>query len=361
MANNFKFTGEMYFPKPDAKRPFVRTFSKNNRKMASLNLGIKASNSNMAFVEMFGVKNNVIQTTNTDNERIEVNWEDRFDEDVVNSVAFYRKYTVDLGEGFDRRVFITEYDTIEYLKDNLGKYEGKVCITGQMNKEWYKDRYYDKFRVGNIYAVAPESKNKLEVSMDIYFDKDSIDESDFKKEKRIYLNAHILQYISKDEGNKFMPQQFVLDGNKLDFENETHVKLFDYRKKYMTTNKKTVVRMLWDITYINGADTVDFDESQLTTTQKEQVELGLATVDSFKPSGDIFGNRVNEFRLFKPNPIKDYANGIVDTEMKISEFEEQLYVPNAVEEKLADVIAKSKDEDVSESEELTVDEDDLFS
>jgi hypothetical protein len=366
---NFKFTGEMIFPKVDAKKPFVKTFSGGADKktpMASLNLGIKASDNNMAFVEMFGSVQKVVKTMNTDNEKIEFPWDDRFDEEIIKTIANYKKITVDLGEEIGRKDFVSEYDAILYLKDTLGKYKGKVCITGQMEKQWYKDRYYDKFKIQNVYAVDSDAKNKFTLTVDVYYAKDGMDDKDFKKESRIYLDGYIKQYINKDEGTKFVPQQFVLDGSKVDFNNEKHVAQFDYRKKYMSTDKKTVVHMLWDVNYLNGADTVDFDESQLTKAQKEQVELGLATVESFKPRGDIYGDRVSEFRLSKPNLTGDFADGLVDTELKISEFEEQLYIPNATEEKLEDVVKKAeKKEEVKEETkqepEPEIDDEDLFS
>lgn len=360
---NFKFIGEMIFPKVDAKKPFVKTFSGGADKktpMATLNLGIKASDNNMAFVEMFGMVQKVIKTMNTDNEKIEFPWDDRFDEEIIKTVANYKKITVDLGEELGRKDFVSEYDAILYLKDALGIYKGKVCITGQMEKQWYKDRYYDKFKIQNVYAVDSDVRNKFTLTADIYYTKDSIDKRDFKKEKRIYLDGYIKQYINKDEGTKFIPQQFVLDGSKIDFDNEKHVALFDYREKYMTTDKKTVVHMLWDVNYLNGADTVDFDESQLTKAQREQVELGLATVESFKPRGDIYGDRVLEYRLSKPNLTGNFADGIIDTELKISEFEEQLYIPNATEEKLEDVVKKAEVK-AEIKEELQIDDDDLFS
>ena len=361
---NFKFTGEMIFPKVNAKRPFVRKFSGGADKktpMAALNLGIKASDNNMAFVEMFGMEQKIIKTMNTDNEKIEFPWEDRFDEEIIKTVANYKKITVDLGGELGRKDFVSEYDAILYLKDALGTYKGKVCITGQMEKQWYKDRYYDKFKIQNVYAVDADVKNKFTLTVDIYYTKGSIDDKDFKKESRIYLDGYIKQYINKDEGTRFIPQQFVLDGNKVDFENEKHVAQFDYRKKYMSTDKKTVVHMLWDVNYLNGADTVDFDESQLTKAQKEQVELGLATVESFKPRGDIYGDRVSEFRLSKPNLKGDFADGLVDTELKVFEFEEQLYVPNATEEKLEDVVKKAEAKAEVKAEEPQIDDDDLFS
>jgi hypothetical protein len=357
----FKFTGDILFPKTDAAKPFIKLFSGGEDKktpMASLNLGIKAGDNNLAFIEMFGMVQKKIFSMNSENEKIEINWDDRFDKDSIKTVANYKKFTIDLGEGFERQDFISAYDAVLYLKENLGKYKGKVCITGQWVKQWYKDRYYDKFQAQNFYAVADDTKNKLALTVDIYYDKNGLDDKDFKKENRIYLDGYIKQYINKDEKSKFIPQQFVLDGTKMDFTNDKHVKLFDYRKKFMSTDKKTVVHMQWDVTYLNGADTVEFTEDQLTKSQKEQVELGLATVESFKPRGDIYGDRVSEFRLSKPNLVGDFTDGLVDTELTIKEFTEQIYTPIAKEEKLDDVVKKA--EEKTNKGDLQVDEEDLF-
>lgn len=357
---NFRFVGDILYPKDNSPKPFVKTFlggNNNNTSMAILNLGLKASENNLAFVELFGSVQSVIKTLNNNNEKIEVDWNDRFNESIVKDIPFFKKYIIDLGEGFERQEFIAPYDAIIYLKDNLPKYKGKLLVTGQWVKQPYNGKFYDKFQAQNFYAVSDDTKNKLTITVDIYYNKNSVDDRDFKSEKRIYLDGYIKQYINKEEGIKYLPQQFVLDGSKINFNDEKHVKLFDYRRKYMTTDKKTVVHMLWDVNYFNGADIVEFDESQLTKAQKEQIELGLATIDTFKPKGNIYGNRVSEFRLIKPNLTGDFAEGIVDTEMTIKEFEDNIYIFNVTQESLDDVMNKPELTDGS----LTIDEEDLFS
>ena len=94
----FNFTGVASLPKADAKRPFVKEMEKNGRKMLSLNFGVKESDNNMAFVEAFDGEQSEIMTMNTDNEKIKIKWDDRFDEEVVKTVASDKKTTVDLGE-----------------------------------------------------------------------------------------------------------------------------------------------------------------------------------------------------------------------------------------------------------------------
>ena len=84
----FNFTGNVSLPKADAKRPFVKEIEKNNRKMLSLNFGIKESDNNMGFVEAFDGEQTEIMTMNAENEKITIKWEDRFDEEVVKTVAY---------------------------------------------------------------------------------------------------------------------------------------------------------------------------------------------------------------------------------------------------------------------------------
>lgn len=362
MAVRFNFTGTMMFPKKEAKRPFVKEMEKNGRKMLSMNFGIKESDNNMAFVEAFDGEQDVIKSKNTDNENIEIKWKDRFDEDVVSTVASYRRTTVDLGEDFGgRHEFITMYDAIEYMKENLPKYNGKVTVTGQMVKEPYNGKYFDKFKIQSVYAVDDDKKNRLLITADIYYNKNSIDMADWKTEKKIVLDGYIQQYINKDEGNKFIPQQFVFNATKYDENNEKHKQLLEYKLKYIDISKKTMQHLLWECVMLNGAETVEFDESQLTKAQKEQIELGVRTLNDFRPAGSIFGDRVTEYRLFDPKLVGDFADGLVDSGMSASEFEEEIYVM-ATDEKLDDVIKKAekKEEKVEIDSEPEVSEDDLF-
>ena len=93
----FNFVGTPVIPKQkaDTKRPFCKEMTKkddkgNKREMLSMTFGVKESDSNMAFVEAFDSKQDVIKTMNTDNEKLDVAWDDRFDEDIISQVANYR-------------------------------------------------------------------------------------------------------------------------------------------------------------------------------------------------------------------------------------------------------------------------------
>lgn len=383
--SRFSFCGTPVIPKQkaDTKRPFCKEISKKDektketKKMLSMTFGIKETDMNMAFVEAFDSQQKVIKTMDVDNEKMDVDWDDRFDEDIIEKVANYRKYIVDLGdEHGGRQEFITAYDMIEHLREYLPNYDGRVVVTGQFTRDWYakKKTYFSKFRIQNVFAAPEEKKNRLLLTMDLFYNKSSLDDSDFDENKKMTLDCYIEQYINKDEGRKYVPIQVVFSGAKYDLENEKHKKLFDYKMKYIKVKNKNMVHIPWEIVLLRGAEEAEFDESMLTDSQREQVELGIKSVDDFRPKGNIYGDHIDEFRLFEPKLEGNYADGVLECDDTADEFEEKIFVPAAdetmEEAKKNSKSAKSKskkDEDDDDEppfdkdeDKDDVDEEDLF-
>lgn len=128
---------------------------------------------------------------------------------------------------------------------------------------------------------------------------------------------------------------------------------------YIDIKNKNMCHLAWEAVLIRGAETIDFTYDMLTPAQKMQVDLGVRELDDFKPKNGVVGDKINEYRVFEPilkdmGKDDDFSNGIVELDMKMSEFEDEIYVPNAVEEKLEDVEekaekkAKKVDDDVPE-------------
>lgn len=363
--SRFSFCGTPVIPKQkaDTKRPFCKEITKKDektketKKMLSMTFGIKETDMNMAFVEAFDSQQKVIKTMDTDNEKLDVDWDDRFDEDIISKVASYRKYIVNLGDDHGgRQEFITAYDMIEHLREYLPDYDGRVVVTGQFTRDWYakKKMYFSKFRVQNVFAAPEERKNRLLLTMDLFYNKASLDDSDFDESKKMTLDCYIEQYINKDEGRKYVPIQVVFSGAKYDLENEKHKKLFDYKMKYIKVKNKNMVHIPWEIVLLRGAEEAEFDESMLTDSQREQVELGIKTVDDFRPKGNVYGDRIDEFRLFEPKLEGDYADGVLECDDTADEFEEKIYVP-AQDETMEEAKKNSKSSSKAKKDE---DEDD---
>ena len=361
ITSTFTFVGKQIIPKDSTARPLVHERIKDGAKMLSLNLGIRAGTSS-AYVELFGMERDVINTLDRDNKPYKVNWDERFDPEVINNVAGYRKHVIDLGDEFGGRTeFISSYDAILYLRKMLPSFNGRLIITGDFSKSWYakNQKYYDHFTVRNIYsAVGREAEDKLALRMDIFFNADSVDDADFDETKKIYLNGYVQQYVSAEKARKYFPHQFVLSSAQYDFDNPKDKKLFDYKMKYIYTNAKTMVHCLWDVDLLNGAEEVEFDESMLTEQQQEQIDLGLATIDDFRPTNRaILGERVTEYRLKLPRLKGEFASGLVDTEIKWSEFEEDVYSPAEIES-FDDIEKETKPKKKTKVAEIEDDDDD---
>ena len=339
--NKFNFCGEILIPK---RSPWIKREHKNYE-IISMNLGIKNGN-NCVYVTARDFKKEVIKTYNESNEPIEVDWNNRFDEDVVNSVRTSSRYTVNLDE---RKEFITQWDMIEYLESVLPFYEGAIVVTGRFVKRPYKERFFDEFQVHNVYAAGEKATPRFKMNLELYYNKDSIDTSNVKKDGKIYLNAYVPMWVGLDEGTKLMPQTLVFNTAIYDLENPMHKTQYELKMRELMVKSKTPVRMAWELVVINGAEEKEFDESCLTELQRKYVEAGLKTLEDYK-RGRVFGERVQEYRLFLPDLTGDFANGYVDSGYTAKEFEEAIYVPSR-DESFADIEKNTSKSDGSAYEE----------
>ena len=370
MSARFNFTGKLIVTdKPGEKGHYLRegkTKSKIPANYKSINVQVASDKNNRCFVELFGSEQDEIKTMDVNNSKINIDWADRFDEKVVKDVASYKKTVIKIGD--DRKEFISSYDAIEYFIEHLDELKDTdVTITGQRSKNLYQDKLSDRFQITGIYPASDDAIKRLNVSMDFYFNKDSFDATDWGKEHKLYINGWSEEYLSDLKDNRYVPQQLVFDCGKIDFENEKHRNLVNFRlsvlgceltkdnKISVKVRGKNVFKIGVQCTYVNGSEQVEFDESMLSELQKMAIELGANTIDDFKPKGSVYGNRVTIYKLrdFNMSKGSGYEDGYVDTETTMSEFDEKVWYPTEAES-VDDI-----DKDAEESESGDGD-DDLF-
>ena len=346
--------------------------TKGGDKYCSINLQVVQEKNNRGFVELFGVGGKPVMTMDKDNKKISVDWSDRFDEDAIKEVADFKKYSVGIGD--EKKKFIASYDAVKYIAEHIDELKGKtVVVTGQRKKNVYEGKISDRFEFSSLRTTDNEdSKNRLTVNMDLVFNKDSIDTADWKDEHKLLINGYALEYMSDVKENRYVPQQIVFDCSKVDFENEKHVKMVKFRLKMLgcdlDENNKVVVKLkakkLYQMgiitSFINGQEEVPFDESCLTEQQKEALELGLKTLDDFKPAGAVYGQRVVIYKLkdFDMRAEGKYTEGYIEVELTDDEFEEKLY---KIEEPASvNDLVDDNDELPFEDTKKEEDDDDLF-
>jgi hypothetical protein len=409
LYNTFEFIGQINIAKNKEKFHKVDKFDSGWEKH-TLNFAVKESNTNSVFVELQGglssVKQNKVVTfgkgtENVKGAKLEIPWSDRLKDETVDMVADFKKTVVDfttdkelkeaLGllryeirtleykdkltpdeqekltklrkeykeKAVDRHEFIHPYDAVIFLSSTLDTFkEYKFRVIGSVIMSAWNGKFYRRFEPSFIEIVDSETPAQLRATMDIFFAKDAVDEKDFKKDKKVYIEGYVMDYDNQSKKDVFFPQQFVINAQKIDFENEMHVKRFEYLKNKFNVTKKGVYHLQWLVNIFRGADKVEFTEKDLTAAQKEAIEFGLNKLEDFAPKGGMLGDNVYENRLIKPllvnvNEYNDFTNGAVESAYSVDDLE---YVPVQREEKKEEKKEEPKKEESKQEVEL----DDLF-
>lgn len=363
MQMRFSFVGDLDFNDMSAKVPFFREIKGDNPGV-SLNLVSIESKSNRAFCEMAGFKNDVLKFKDENKNEIEIPWSERFDENAIKKVPQYMKRVITVGDA--RHEFISDWDMITFIRDHVDELKGKKYqLVGQVKPNEYKGKIQNRFSVQNLFEVRDEEKKKeFKVTGEFFFNKDSIDTADFAKEAKIYINGWTLEYLDKDHPSVYLSKQLVFDCSKLDFDNENHVAILNYKLKQIgcayENGKITIPKLKKNkyykiaviCKYINGQEQIEFSEKDLNDNQRMAISLGISKLEDFKPNA-IYGDRVQIFKLVNFDLRGDYADGCVEE----SDFdEEQIYTPS--EEETVDQ-AFSEDS-MNAPEEATDDTESLF-
>ena len=385
----FNFTGILGRPKSD-KRPFVREGqTARMAKYKNMSLNIAVGRNNLGFVELMGVEGvkEELRCRGTNGDQLMIAWDDRFDPDVIRSVASTSRYTVGV-EGLERKEFLAPWDTIGYVQEHIEEMIGKrYTITGRVRRDVYRGAINNRFEINGIYPAKEDEKDRLIITGEAYFTSEDLDISDWKSEKKISLSAYTMEYMGKDEGRKLLMLPLVADFSKLPLENSKVKEWMSFvtegigvqLDETMTTaknvlKKKNVYKNNFIITYVNGAEEVEFNESMLTPWQRRRIAAGLATLDDCRPIGNVYGERtvIMRIRDFNSRSGGGYENGAVVDEMTMTEFRDAIYQPE-VEESAENVLSKGmnppvkeepkvkgKEDGLGKNEEDDIDIDDMF-
>ena len=332
----FNFIGTLVTPKNGF---LTETDSKfGTGKTSRLNFGIKVG-TNTEFCGLLDSPKDTIFSVDTDGDQMNIAWDDRTDPEVLAKIANYRKFRTNVGcEEGEIKEFAAGYDFIHYLANHLNDSGDQLNVSGTLSIRYdNKNTLRHNYNINSVWVRRPNEKGILGLLVPLTYWKDCVDKSDLKETGKITINGYVLQYINKEEGSKYLPISTVFDTTVYDMDNPNKKKAYEYKMPFVDIAKKTPHTMLWDVRVVNGAPEVEFDESQLTKMQRIQIELGEATLDDFRPRGQIYGSRISELRLCKPVFRDDFKDDMVDTGYKVSEFEDMIYTPTPKEESVADM------------------------
>lgn len=294
-----------------------------------------------------------------DGEKLEIPFSKRFDENYVAKVAEYRKFIVDLelpGKRYrlekaidkfkdgtitdeqmneigchtieevekalaesqkKRKEFLTAWDMAEYMQKvaNSDKIKDKLFkISGNYEIQYSakNDKYYRTFAPNRVYLASEDEMSISSANLDLFFDKNALDDSDFADTKKYHVNAKLRFYDGTYKGNFGCPITLTIDGNG----DEKKQKLAEGLKKKFAfpDDCEAEWRELGvKVDILDGVQRVELSEDMLTDEQRENIECGLITMEDIvkELGGNIYGDRVQDIVI--TGLARGFSKGSVDT------------------------------------------------
>ena len=284
-------------------------------------LGVDCGNGNMVYGEMrggfFPDDDNILRGFSKDDKdddgkskQVEIAWEDRFDEELLDTIADTSFITVGVEKDVKGKTvykkFLSAYDAVEYLNEHLE--DGMtVNVKGNIGYSEYEDNVAVKKEITSIVLskVEDEADFKATFTQTILLGFDSIGKKDPEK-NTISLNAYVVDYVGKPK----------IDGKKVEIKkNITYPKMFEVAindnpeitakmlQKFFKVKKKGSINVLTVMgNLIEGAAIVNITDDDIPDDIKELIEMGLYSEEEAKAKCAVGGNnRERRMVIIKPD------------------------------------------------------------
>lgn len=362
-ASSFSLIGEAkvndYTYKIDAKS------EKSSWIYNSLNLGVDCGEKHgTVYVELMGgysdERENVIYAHGKDDDgnedwskQIIVDWEDRFDESVLEEVGDSSFLTVGLekttaGKTYYKK-FLSAYDAIAYIQEHLT--DGTVVnIRGRLQYSIYNDVTQVRKTIQSIVlsSVDEPSKYRANFTQSILLDKESASLKKIDKDKGVmYVDARVLDYVKELNGVEIKGQYPF--AKQFEFEVDlTNPELCKKVVDKVFKVKKGITQITFDGDFIEGGATVTATMDDVPDDIKDLIAIGVYTEEEALEKCSASGSRERRMVLRKPH-IKLVGEDKIPTLQKF----EQKYT----EDDLAIDLGGDEDENPFDEEEDSSDDD----
>jgi len=326
----------------------------------SLNLGVDCGEKHgYVYAEMMGgysdERDNIIYvhgkkedgSDDFDN-RFEIDWDDRFNEDILETIGDLCFVTVglektDKGKTFPKK-FLSEYDAIAYVKKHLTE-DMVINVRGSLKYSIYNEKTQIRKSINSIFlsSVDDPSKYKATFTQSILLDKDSVSQKNFDKDKGVmYVDARVLDYLKELNGVEIRSQypyhiQFEFE---MPSDQSACKKIMDKVFKV----KKGVTQMTFDGDFIEGGATVTATIDDIPEDIKALIDVVFTEEEALAKCSSN-GSRERRMVLRKPS-VK--MAGDDDNKVPVLQKFEERYTE---EDLVIDGLTKDEDEDVAPWEE----------
>lgn len=364
MANTFSFVGKISRKKENA---FVEKTFDSGWVINELNLTMTCGD-NVQFLRASGgmwddkhtSKNGVMTMKHNENgadEKTTIKWEERFDPDVVASVANYKTFTVDTeiakvreeikasgdqaaidASNKKHKIFITAIDFVKWLDKVTSNEKTKDWVwkvTGEVEYSFSKGKYYRNFVPKRVYHVDPTTEPQCMGTIKTFFSEGCVDDED---ENNILFNVYTQYYDQQYKKNCFAPMPIVIA--------KDHPKAQGFTKIYNKIESDEVRELGVNVVYINGSQKVAITEDMLTEEQKELLDMNMITMDDIrKEIGDtVYGDKKTEIRT--EGLSRGYTSGSKETAFVADDLTRIPSKDEPVEEENVDVDIFNEEDDI---------------
>lgn len=237
--------------------------------------------------------------------QIQVAWEDRFDDKILETIGDLSFITVglektDKGKTFYKK-FLSAYDAIAYAAKHLE--EGMVVnVKGNLKYSTYNNTTQVRKNITSIVLSNADdtSKYAARFTQSILINSDSASMKNVDKDKSVmYVDARVLDYVKEINGIEvkgqypYMKQfEFELDLTKPEICNKVLDKVFKV--------KKGVTQMTFEGEFIEGGAVVTATMDDVPDDIKDLIECGVFTEEEALARCSANGSREQRMILRKP-------------------------------------------------------------
>ena len=237
--------------------------------------------------------------------QIIVNWDDRFNDDVLEEIGDLSFITIGL-EKTDKdktfyKKFLSAYDAIAYVKEHLTE-DMVVNVRGSLKYSSYNDNVQVRKNITSIALSKADdaSKYKATFTQSVLIDKDSASLKNIDKDKGVmFVDTKVLDYVKEVNGVEVKGQypynkQFEFEMN---FENEKQCKTICEK---LFKVKKGVTQITFEGEFVEGGAVVTATWDDIPDDIKDLVEMGMYSKEEALAKCTANGSRERRMVLKKP-------------------------------------------------------------
>ena len=286
--------------------------------------------------------------------QIVVDFEDRFNDSVLEEIGDLSFITVGLEKTSDGKTFykkfLSEYDAIAYIKEHLTS-DMVVNVRGNLKYSIYNDSVQVRKNISSIALSKADdsSKYKATFTQSVLIDKDSASLKNVDKDKGVMIvDTRVLDHVKEINGVTLVNAKGEAKGSQYPFAKQFEFELNLENEKQCKTIldklfkvKKDITQITFEGEFIEGGAVVTATWDDVPDDIKDLVEIGVYTKEEALAKCTANGSRERRMVLKKPQ-IKLVGEDKVPV---VQKFEERYTEEDLVLDYLND-FHEAKDDEV---------------